>query len=205
MYVIRPLCVFLRRVKEEANFHFATICHSGQSFCSSFFLAVVNNDDYNQRKITIIYQGAEIVIFPLKQSTTPFVFYLHEAKRGFIFQCLYHSKVSAKPAKLFSLLSPCSPSPPLSAVWHVKTSCLVAARIDVERRCALIQGPPYLPAVFSGLCRGVASQQDDPSCWPHTPEPCVTLNSSGSRTLNSSGKLDIGFTLFKLVYHLGVL
>lgn len=26
-----------------------------------------------------------------------------------------------------------------------------------------------------GLCRGAPSQQDDPSCWPHTPESCLVL------------------------------
>jgi len=41
-------------------------------------------------------------------------------KGFFIFECLYHSKVAAKPAKLFSQL----PCPPLSVAWYVKTSCL---------------------------------------------------------------------------------
>lgn len=135
------MCIFKKSKGRRSQFPLLPYSQGSPQrvvFLLFFFLAVVNNDDYNQREITIIYQGAEIVIFPLKQSTTTFVFYLHEAKRGFTFQCLYHSKVSAKPAKLFSLLSPCPPSLPLSAVWHVKTSCLVAARIDVERRCALI-------------------------------------------------------------------
>lgn len=46
--------------------------------------------DYNQGEITILYRRAANVTFPQKQSCTPFAFYLHEAKRGFIYQCLYH-------------------------------------------------------------------------------------------------------------------
>lgn len=86
-----------------------------------------------EKKMTIITRERlllstrelEMLFPPLKQSSTLFVFYLREAKRGFIFQRLYHSKVAAKPAKLFPpCCHPEPPSPPLSAVWHVKTSCL---------------------------------------------------------------------------------
>lgn len=101
------------------------------------------------------------------------VFYLHRTKNGFIFQCLYHSEVAAKPAKLFSLFSPSLYFYVWFGMW--RPPALVAMRIDVSRRCALKQSLPYLPAVFSGLCRGAASQQDDPSCWPHAPEPCLVL------------------------------
>ncbi|KAM7385800.1 hypothetical protein PAMP_001856 [Pampus punctatissimus] len=37
-------------------------------------------------------------------------------------------------------------------------------------------------AVFSGLCREEPSQQDDPSCWPHAPEPCLVLSAQEDST-----------------------
>lgn len=75
--------------------------------CFCYFLhGKERGDDYNQGEITAIYQRAGNVIFSPKQSSTPFVFYLHRAKKSFIFQCLYHLKVAAKPAKLFSAFSP---------------------------------------------------------------------------------------------------
>lgn len=52
----------------------------------------------------IIYQRAENVFSP--QSSAPFVFYLREAVKGLILQCLYHLKVAAKPAAGFGQLSP---------------------------------------------------------------------------------------------------
>lgn len=95
--------------------------------------------------------------------------------RWFLSACVFI--IGRWPLNLHCISLCTHPGPPLSlsVVWHVRTSCLVVARIDVKRRCVLIQGPAYLPAVFSGLCRGAASQQDDPSYWPHTPEPCLVL------------------------------
>lgn len=130
-------------------------------------------DDYSWGEIIVIYQRVENVIFTRKQSSTLFVFYLDRTKKGFIFHCLYHSEVAAKPAKLLFLFSPSLYLCLWFGMW--RPPALVAMRIDVRRRCALIWSPPYLPAVFSGLCSGAASQQDDPSCWPHTPEPCLVL------------------------------
>ncbi len=69
-------------------FYYLLCVHSCEAnFC--YFGHTKKWDDFTQIEITIVYQRAENVIFPPKQSSTPFVFYLHEAKRGFIFQCLY--------------------------------------------------------------------------------------------------------------------
>lgn len=135
-------------------------------------------------------------LFLPKQSSKLFVFYLHTTKRGFIFQSLYHSTVVAEPEK--TVLSVLTPALPLHHICGLACEDLpLVARIDVKRRCALTEGLPYLPAVFSGLCRGAAPQQDDPSSWPHAPEPGLALHSSGDGAPASRWRLNKFFTLWR--------
>ncbi|CAB1423794.1 unnamed protein product [Pleuronectes platessa] len=63
-------------------------------------------------------------------------------------ECLYHSEEAAKPAKVFSVLSPRPSLQPLSAAWHLSSL---------------------------GFAEGQLHKQDDPSCWPHAPEPGLAL------------------------------
>lgn len=87
------------------------------AFCEVFFLATVKKDNESGSDYGYLQQ----VFFPLLSKTQLYAvyLYLHKAKRGFTFHCLYCSKMAAE---LFSLL-PYPVSIRLSLVWHVKTSC----------------------------------------------------------------------------------
>lgn len=90
------------------------------------------------------------------------------------FQCLYHEKVAAKPAKLFTWFLPW----PSLYLYHLACEDLLPwwRRGSMWREDALSYRASLISRLSSrGLCRGAPSQQDDPSCWPHTPESCLVL------------------------------
>lgn len=160
--------------KSMPSYHLGSFCYSG---CAK----KTKGGDYNQQEIIIIiFHGAGNVIFSLPNKARHHLSFISSRPRGVLSPSVFITR--RWPLNLQN----CS----LCIIWHVKTFCLGGGRDRCEEEMCSHTGPgPYLPAVFSGLWGGAASQQDDPSCWPHTPEPCLILTVVGGAS-SQCDKLD---------------
>lgn len=102
----------------------------------------------------IIYQRAENVIFPPKARLCTICLLSPRGHKGFNPPVSLSLEGGGSTcSRVRPALPPALPLPLSFGMWRPPAS--VAARIDVRRGCALIEGPPYLQAVFSGaLQRG---------------------------------------------------